>query len=706
MTRQVPPGLPPSLKLRWTRRTRPTKSALPGLKTRPTKGRPTNAALVLGLAVFCLSAISALGPQAQQRSTLTGADAPANAIWLDSLDLTKMVQRRGTPRAGKSGSGRGNNPPPLSLGGVRYEHGIGTLSINELIVDLKGQATRFESMIGIDDAAAKGQGSVTYEIWVDNKRAFISPILKAGDPPQHVSVTLTGARFMELFIDDGGDVSTGDYANWAGAAIHLRPNATSKPESWTFPSEPPPPIASGWPAEPRINPPRITGGTPGRPFLFRIPATGDAPLTFRAAGLPSGLSLDPATGIITGAIAAAGRTNVIIEAANARGKATSRLTIVGGDDALALTPPLGWNSWNVWGGSVDDAKVRAAADAMVSSGLAAHGYQFVNIDDGWEGKRDAAGVLQPNEKFPDMKGLADYVHAKGLKIGIYSSPGPTTCQGLPGSYQHEEIDARTWAGWGFDLLKHDWCSYERIAKDRSLAELKKPYIIMRDALRKTDRDIVYSLCQYGMGNVWEWGAEVGGNYWRTSGDLTDVWSNMSAVGFRQAGREKWSRPGHWTDPDMLVIGKVGWGPNIHDTRLTPNEQITHISLWALQAAPLLIGADMTQFDTFTTALMTNHEVLEINQDVLGRGASRIWQRERLELWARPLADGTVAAGLFNRGLQAVKVTATWKDLGISGAQPVRDLWLHKELGTFNGEFTSVVPAHGAIMVKIGRPKRP
>jgi alpha-galactosidase len=622
-------------------------------------------------------------------------------MWLDSLDLSKMVQRRGTPRAGRSGAGRGNNPPPLILGGVTYAHGIGTLSINELIVDLKGEATRFVSMIGIDEAARTGQGSVVYEIWVDNQRKFTSPVLRAGDPPQSVSVDLTGARFMELVIDDGGDVSTGDYADWAGAAIFLRSGAQQKPESWTFPSEPPPPIASGWPATPRINPPRITGGTPDRPFLFRIPATGEAPLSFSARNLPDGLSLDPANGIISGRIAQAGRTEVELTVSNQKGRATRMLTIVGGPDALALTPPLGWNSWNVWGDSVDDAKVRAAADAMVSSGLAAHGYQFVNIDDGWEGKRDAAGVLQPNEKFPDMKALAGYVHSKGLKIGIYSSPGPTTCQGLPGSYQHEEIDARTWADWGFDLLKHDWCSYERIAKDKSLSELQKPYIVMRDALRKVDRDIVYSLCQYGMGNVWEWGADVGGNYWRTSGDLTDVWSNMSAVGFRQAGREKWSRPGHWTDPDMLVVGKVGWGPNIHDTRLTPNEQITHISLWTLQAAPLLIGADMAQFDSFTTALMTNHEVLEVNQDVLGRGASRVYQRERLELWSKPLADGTIAIGLFNRGLQAAKMTASWKELGLTGRKRVRDLWLQKDLGDMNGEFSATVPAHGAVLVKIG-----
>jgi alpha-galactosidase len=658
-------------------------------------------ALILTLSAWLGAAgLASFVPGTQDPSlALRAAEAPANAIWLDSLDLAKMVQRRGTPRVGKSGAGRGTSP--LVLGGVEYVHGIGTLSINELIVDLKSQANRFESMIGIDDAARTGQGSVVYEIWVDNRKAYVSPVLKAGDPPQRVSVDLAGARFLELLIDDGGDVSTGDYADWAGALIHLEPNATAKPESWTFPSEPAPAIASGSPAAPRINPPRITGGTPGRPFLFRIPATGDAPLRFAARNLPAGLTLDAVTGIMTGAIAAAGRTDVALTVTNARGKASATLTIVGGDDALALTPPLGWNSWNVWGGSVDDAKVRAAADAMVSSGLAAHGYQFINIDDGWEGKRDENGVLQPNAKFPDMKALADYVHSRGLKIGIYSSPGPATCQGLPGSYQHEEIDARTWALWGFDLVKYDWCSYDRIAKDRSLAELQKPYLLMRDALRKTNRDIVYSLCQYGMGNVWEWGPEVGGNYWRTTGDLTDVWSNMAAVGFRQAGREKYSRPGHWTDPDMLVIGKVGWGPNIHDTRLTPNEQITHITLWTLQAAPLLIGADMAQFDAFTTALIANHEVLEVSQDVLGKGAVRVSQRERLEVWARPLADGTTAVGFFNRGLQAAPVGVTWGELGLRGPQRVRDLWLQRDLGAHPDGFRATVPAHGALLVKIG-----
>jgi alpha-galactosidase len=636
---------------------------------------------------------------AWQQPDIRGQVAPPNGVWLDSLDLSKMVQRRGTPQIGKSGA-RGN--PPLKLGGVTYAHGIGTLSINEIIVDLKGEATRFVAMIGVDDAITR-EGSVTYEIWLDDKKKLITDVLKAGGPPQLVDIDVTGGRLLELVINDGGDTSNSDNADWAGAVIIMKPGSTAKPETWTMPVEPAPAIAKSRAFEgaPSLNAPFVTGATPKRPFLFRIPASGKPPLTFAASNLPAGLSLDSKSGVISGALASAGTTTVTVTVSNSLGRASHALSIIGGADALARTPPLGWNSWNVWGGAVDDAKVRAAADAMVSSGLAAVGYQYVNIDDGWEGKRDAAGVLQPNEKFPDMKALADYVHGKGLKLGIYSSPGPRTCQGLPGSYQHEEIDAKTWAEWGIDLLKHDWCSYSGIAKDNSLAELQKPFIVMRDALAKTGRDIVYSLCQYGMGDVWEWGKSVGGHYWRVSGDLTDTWSNMAPIGFRQAGREKWTNAGGFTDPDMLVIGKVGWGPNIHDTRLKPNEQITHISLWALQAAPLLIGADMSQFDEFTTNLMTNEEVLAVDQDALVKGARRISVNERLEVWARPLSDGRMAVGLFNRGLHAAKMNVSWKDLGVTGQRVVRDLWARKNLGTFANEFSATVPAHGTVLVAVG-----
>jgi alpha-galactosidase len=480
-----------------------------------------------------------------------------------------------------------------------------------------------------------------------------------------------------------------------------------------------PPIATKTSPLPAIHGPRITGSTPGRPFLFLIPATGEEPLTFSAKNLPAGLVLDGKTGIISGALKEAGTTDVEVTLRNVTGEDTRKLTIVGGERKLALTPPLGWNSWNCWGTAVDDAKIRAAADSMVKSGLAAHGFQYINIDDAWEAKRDEKGEIQSNNKFPDMKALADYVHGKGLKLGIYSSPGPTTCARYEGSYQHEQQDADTYAKWGIDYLKYDWCSYDQVARGASggaaaapgggrgqitLEIRQKPYILMRECLDKCGRDIVYSLCQYGAGNVWEWGEKVGGNCWRTTGDINDSWGSMSQIGFGGNGREKFAGPGHWNDPDMLVVGRVGWGPNLHPSRLTPNEQLTHISLWCLQSSPLLIGCDMTAMDEFTLSLLTNDDVLDVNQDPLGKPAGRIATEDQTEVWARPLYDGTMAVGLFNRGIGAAKVKINWTDLKLSGDQPVRDLWQKKNLGDFKDSFETSVPEHGAVLVKVGKPK--
>jgi alpha-galactosidase len=296
------------------------------------------------------------------------------------------------------------------------------------------------------------------------------------------------------------------------------------------------------------------------------------------------------------------------------------------------------------------------------------------------------------------------VHARGLKLGIYSSPGPKTCEDFAGSWQHEAQDAATFAAWGVDFLKYDWCSYEELAGDRSLAELQKPYRVMHDALARVDRDIVYALCQYGYGDVWQWGAEVGGHLWRSSGDLLDQWANLESVGFRQAGRERWTRPGEWNDTDMLVVGTLGWGPNLRPSRLTPNEQLLHLSLWALQAAPLFIGADLAKLDTFTLSLLSNDEVIAVDQDPLGHAAGRVWSDARREIWARPLADGTMAVGLFNRGLQASQVTVQWAQLGLQGRQPVRDLWQRKDLDVAQDKFTATVPRHGAVLLKIGKPR--
>lgn len=626
---------------------------------------------------------------------------PSGAVWVDEIDITRMSQRRGSPRAGRTIRDR-----PIVLGGLHYPHGIGTRSISEFVIDLEGDATRFESVVGFDDAIRKGVGSVTFEVWADDARVANSGLMSAGDPPKKLIADLTGARVLTLLVDDGGDTSNDDEVAWAGATIHLVPQAKSRPEPYTAPVEAAPAISLTRAAAPRpeIHGARVTGATPGRPFLFRVPATGKRPLTFQARGLPSGLVLDPTRGIISGAIRNAGTYDVELDVRGAGGEARRKLRIEAGSDALARTPPMGWNSWNVWGPAVDADKVLDAARLLDESGLADHGFQYVVIDDAWEGERDANGELRPNDKFPDMRALAEAIHARGLKLGIYSSPGSKTCEGFAGSWQHEAQDAATFAAWGVDFLKYDWCSYEEIAADHSLPELKRPYLVMRDALARVDRDIVYAMCQYGYGDVWQWGAEAGGHLWRTSGDLLDTWSNLESVGFRQAGRERWTRPGEWNDTDMLVVGTLGWGPDLRPTRLTPNEQMLHIALWALQAAPLFIGADLSKLDAFTLALLTNSEVIDVDQDPLGRAAGRIWSDARREIWARPLSDGTTAVGLFNRGLAPHAMTLRWSDLGLRGRQPVRDLWLRKDLGGFSDSMTAIVPRHGVVFVKVGKPR--
>ncbi len=350
---------------------------------------------------------------------------------------------------------------------------------------------------------------------------------------------------------------------------------------------------------------------------------------------------------------------------------------------LARTPPMGWNSWNHFGCNVSDAIVRAQADAMVSSGMKAVGYVYVNIDDCWQGTRDERGFIHPNEKFPDMKALADYIHSKGLKFGIYSSPGPKTCAGYEGSYGHEEHDAQTYAAWGVDYLKYDWCS----AKGDQLAAYTK----MRDALRRTGRPSVYSLCQYGMERVWAWGASVGGQLWRTTGDITDNYDRMALIGFGQNGLERFAGPGHWNDPDMLEVGNGG---------MTDEEYRTHMSLWCLLAAPLLAGNDLTKMTPETLAILTNPEVIAVDQDPAGIQGYRVSQEGPLEVWMKPLADGGKAVGLFNRGTSPMPVTAYFRDIGVGESASVRDLWARKDLGTFKGSFTATVPKHGVVLIKV------
>jgi alpha-galactosidase len=359
------------------------------------------------------------------------------------------------------------------------------------------------------------------------------------------------------------------------------------------------------------------------------------------------------------------------------------------DNGLARTPPMGWNSWNHFAERVDDRVVRDAADAMVSSGMAAAGYVYINIDDTWEAGRDAQGNVVPNLKFPDMKALADYVHSKGLKLGIYSSPGPVTCGGYEGSYGHEEQDARTYAGWGIDYLKYDWCSAGRIYHK---ADLRAIYQKMGEALEHSGRAIVFSLCEYGMADVWSWAPKVSGNLWRTTGDISDNWKSMAQIGFNQGRLAPFAGPGHWNDPDMLEVGNGG---------MSADEYRTHFSLWCMLAAPLMAGNDLHGMSAETRDILTNRDVIAIDQDALGREAVRVSESAGVEVWTRPLADGGLAVGLFNRNDGETQSGFSWAAIGLAAAPAsIRDLWRHEGVTPGADGYQGVVPGHGVVLLRM------
>jgi alpha-galactosidase len=365
---------------------------------------------------------------------------------------------------------------------------------------------------------------------------------------------------------------------------------------------------------------------------------------------------------------------------------------------LAATPPMGWNSWNHFGAKVTDADVRAAADAMVASGMKDAGYVYVNVDDTWEGKRDAQGNIQSNSRFPDMKALADYIHSKGLKFGIYSSPGPKTCGGYEGSYGHEQQDANTYAKWGVDFLKYDLCSYMAIMKlhdpnqdpRKVQTMMAAAYAKMHQALMNTHRPIVYSLCQYGVDSVWEWGAKVGGNLWRTTDDISDTYRSMALIGFSQAGLEKYAGPGHWNDPDMLEVGNGG---------MNADQYRTQMSLWSLVAAPLLAGNDLSKMDETTKSILMNKEVIAVDQDKLGIQGHRVGP---LQIWEKPLSGGAKAVAMFNfvTDDEAEPLTLYVKDVGFTSPVHARDLWAHRDLGILRGSYTATVPQGGVVMLRL------
>ncbi|OJU34252.1 MAG: alpha-galactosidase, partial [Bacteroidales bacterium 45-6] len=446
----------------------------------------------------------------------------AQTVWLDQLDLSAATQGYGTPRSNKTVDGR-----PLTIAGKTFERGFGSHSESLLTIILDGKATLFTALVGIDDEVKGQQPAAEFIINGDGKQLWRSGVMRLGDEAKPCSVKLDGVKKLELVVTDGGNGNYYDHVDWVDAKFETTGVTTLKtynPVSSEIYILTPKPAAS-----PKITGAKVFGVRPGSPFQFMATATGDRPMTFSAVNLPKGLKMDPKTGIITGKLAKAGAYNLVLKAKNAKGSAERKFRIVCGD-RIALTPPMGWNSWNCFAQEVSTDKVKRAANAMVSSGLINHGWTYINIDDFWENNRDSkdqslrgkfrdeAGNIVPNSRFTDMKGLADYVHGLGLKIGLYSSPGPWTCGGCAGSYGYEKQDAESYAKWGFDYLKYDWCSYGNVleglpendpSKVSSLSykggnvleTAVKPFKGMGDLLRQQPRDIVFSVCQYGMSDV-------------------------------------------------------------------------------------------------------------------------------------------------------------------------------------------------------------
>lgn len=640
--------------------------------------------------------------------------AQAASVRLDELDLSAMTAGWGQARANQSVTQK-----PLGIGGTKFPRGVGTHANSECVIALDGRVKTFSAKVGVDDNANSDQSSLEFVVFGDGRELWKSGVCRWQQPARDCRVELTGVKLLELVVTDAGDGNGWDHADWAEASFAFEGVApkTVKPEpvseEFTLLTPPAPP-------EPRINGPRVYGLRPGSPFLYRVPVTGVRPMTFRADNLPAGLVLDSQTGIISGRTAQAGEHHATLIAKNARGEARRDFRIVVGNQ-LALTPPMGWNSWYIHYDRVTEVTMRNAADQMIATGMADYGYQYVNIDDCWMVKpgakesdlggptRDAEGRLLPNKRFPDIKGMVDYIHAKGLKAGTYISPGPTTCAGFAGSWQHEAQDARTFADWGFDFLKYDWCSYGGKAGGNTVDHLKKPYQQMWTELQQLDRDIVFNLCQYGMGDVWKWGGEVG-HCWRTTGDLGlergARLPGFYGIGLSNARHWEYARPGAWNDPDYLLIGWVGDAHGMgvgKQTTLTPNEQYSYMSLWSLMAAPLIFSGDMARLDAFTLNVLCNAEVIAVDQDSLGKQGRIIRQSRGDFVLGKELEAGARAVGIFNLGERPATLSVTWAELGLSGKQRARDVWRQKDIGTFSDRFETEVPRHGVTMIRLAKP---
>ncbi|MDR2626903.1 MAG: NPCBM/NEW2 domain-containing protein [Dysgonamonadaceae bacterium] len=624
-------------------------------------------------------------------------------VWLDELDMNQADQAAGVTRVNQS-----MWRTPLVIASDTFARGVGTHAAGIIRIELDGKTRSFEAAVGIDDSAPEHelkQASAEFVITGDDRILWRSGIMHAGDKAKPVKVSLQGIRSLILAVNHAGDGTVGDRVDWVNARFETSGNnpytvkRTHETEYLQTPAEP---------LYPLINPPYYYGIRPGRPALFTIPVSGERPMEIKIGNLPPGLSFDAAQGIISGKIKEKGTYVMDVTASNRHGSDTHRLTFEAGE-SIALTPPMGWSSWNVFGADIDEAKIRAIADALVEKGLIHYGYTYINIDDGWQGKRGGKyNAIQANEKFPDMKALVDYIHAQGLKAGIYSSPWVQTFAGYTGGsadapggsvadpsrrtgkYSFAAQDVKQWVEWGFDYLKYDWVVND-LPNTSEMAE----------CLRQSGRDIVFSISNAApFEQAADWSLLT--NARRTTGDIVDSWCNMTSIGFLQDKWSPYASPGSWNDPDMLVVGKLGWGDVLRPTRLSPDEQYLHISLWSLLAAPLIMGCDLTTLDDFTLNLLKNREVVAVNQDIAGIQGRRIYHDDAkgIEIWSKPLSDGSLAAGLFNLSEKEQMLSIEWSQLNIQGTHTVRNLWKQEDAGRYDSVFSAKTPAHGVTFVKI------
>ncbi len=639
-------------------------------------------------------------------------------VWLDDLPIQTYSEAM-RPVSAKSNYSHDT----MRINGVKYNRGVGAQSPCVLAFFINKHAKRFHAEVAMDDMGNKDI-PLSFFVVGDKRVLFEIRDMKMGDAPVPIDIDITGIQRFGLLITDkvGGVNNKKTYGNWANAHFEMAddfipgyiPNTDEKYILTPLPKE-----------TPAIHSPKIFGATAGNPFLYTIAATGLKPMQFSAEHLPKGLQVSSQTGIITGKVTERGTYQVIIKAKNKSGQASQKLEIRIGD-TIALTPPIGWNGWNAWEQKIDREKVMASANAMVEKGLRDHGWSYINLDDSWQGVRGGPDTaLQPNAKFPDIKGMVDYIHSLGLKAGIYSTPyiasyasyvggssnfpaGGETRESFKlkkpsgmGAYRFEKNDAKQIAAWGFDFLKYDW-KIDVISTQR-----------MSEALKQSGRDIVFSLSNNApFEKVTDWASL--SNMYRTGPDIKDSWSSLFATTFTLDKWSPYSGHGHWADADMMIVGDVAIGPILHPTRLTPDEQYSHISIFSLLASPMLIGCPIERLDAFTLNLLTNDEVIAINQDPLGKAARLVAETDNIQTWLKPLEGGAYAVGLFNIANYGKTPQSyfRWGDetkqpfefnfakLGLKGKWRIRDVWRQKDLGIYDGLFKTAIRYHGVVMLQM------